>query len=548
MAIPYSFTSSDLFAQARPDGYDRLSAVEKDATRLHIATALIPYVRDGTIYFPYHRLISLPPRTLFSNLQKITLKTKAEPYRLYSYYPKYNSYLPPKFRDGYLTIHSTASTYEQANVLSDYFIEDVRLQGKRYDQDLSTLGCWENDECLTRILKNALEKKEINPVNMRQVVFETIPETKVFNPTWARALIHSVMGTNVARKKWLDISSGWGDRLLAAMSLDMDYVGFDPNTNLKKGHSEMIAMFGDKSRHQVIYEPFEKGTIPAGPYDVVLTSPPYFDLEEYAPGQEGQSIVSYSGYTRWMVWFMFAALEKAWKNLAIGGYLILHLGDAKTIVIVEPTNIFIENYLPGASWEGVIGVAGDKGYPRPVWVWKKVDARGPRRIWDMTTSSERTLLKMYPELHHELIRFYVNKYAPYYTRRRKNADIIRMYVQQGRPDLTIENITSVYSDLVITSLIEVQEIDDAIATLVTGLQTYPIVNVGSITENMPSYNIRIQNGVTIRAQVAQKLPVLSKDNIAVVLTDDILASLLEQLGLDNTILWAVSILELTYKL
>ena len=37
----------------------------------------------------------------------------------------------------------------------------------------------------------------------------------------------------------------------------------------------------------VIYEPFESGTLPAGPYDVILTSPPYFNLEELYAGTTG---------------------------------------------------------------------------------------------------------------------------------------------------------------------------------------------------------------------------------------------------------------------
>ena len=61
------------------------------------------------------------------------------------------------------------------------------------------------------------------------------------------------------------------------------------------------------------------------------------------PGQQGQSIVSYPKYNEWMVWFLFASLTKAWNNLKIDDeYLILHLGDARTIKTTEATNIFIE--------------------------------------------------------------------------------------------------------------------------------------------------------------------------------------------------------------
>ena len=72
-----------------------------------------------------------------------------------------------------------------------------------------------------------------------------------------------------------------------------------------------------------------------------------------------------------MVRFLFVSLEKAWDLLEIGGYLLLHLGDTETIRIAEATNLFIEEYLSGSYWRGVIGVGGESGFRRPVWVWEK---------------------------------------------------------------------------------------------------------------------------------------------------------------------------------
>jgi hypothetical protein len=230
---------------------------------------------------------------------------------------------------------------------------------------------WNNNFFLKKIFKQLLRQNRINNRVLREIITQNIAENKFFNPTWVKALLTTVIGRKLKNKKWLDISAGWGDRLLTAMALDMEYHGFDPNIDLIDGHHQMIDMFGNHKKHIIYYEPFEKAIIPNVKYDVILTSPPYFNLEEYAPNQKEQSIVNYPDLNDWIVNFLFASLLKAWEHLKIGGFLILHLGDTRQLQLAEPTNVFIQNFLPFASWEGIIGIKGMSGYNRPVWVWKK---------------------------------------------------------------------------------------------------------------------------------------------------------------------------------
>jgi hypothetical protein len=551
----------------------------------NLATAeLVARVRSGEIWFPYQRTFQLPPATLFANLKTMHAQTKISPnYRLYSYNPSFASYLPPKFRGQSLLLVGNPKSYENADVLSDYFIEEVRLQAKRYDQRYSPLECWNQDECLKGIMTEALNASQITPPTLRDALYKTVAETGIFNPSWARSLLEVVMGPDLAGKKWLDISSGWGDRLLAAMSLDMDYVGFDPNVELKPGHDGMIAMFGDPNRHRVIYEPFEKATIPPGPYDVILTSPPYFTIEEYVAGQTGQSIVSYPEKTQWMVWFLFASLNKAWDNLKEGGYLILHLGDSikkdkngtiiETIATTEPANIFIENYLPGASWEGVIGLEGKSGYPRPTWVWRKVGRTEPRNVWEpdpnyrgfghnkQLSYSQRTLLNTYPELQAELINFYAAKYAPNYPIRKTNCKAIRDHVAVQLPQIPREYIDYILGNcLLISALLEtlgadstIQECINIIATVLPSIQTDPNILTQVYDQYgakfAPNYAVRKANGKAIRDHISQSLPNIPREWIDNLLADDLMiSSLLEtRIGVDGTIKWATAMIKLSFR-
>lgn len=399
-------------------------------------------INNGTIWFPWQKLNN-NAETLFKNLQnKNAAILRPNGYRLYSYYPKYNLYLPPLFRSQYIIVDSSM-LMKDVDILSDMFLEDIRLESKKSGQEFSVLECWDDKDCLKTILKKSLEYDTINPDTMREAIYNTIAEATIFKPSWAKALLKLVMG-DPKGKSWLDISAGWGDRLLTAMALDMNYLGFDPNIRLKERHDLMIKQFGNGNQ-KIVYEPFENGVIDQT-FDVILSSPPFFDIEIYAPGQKGQSIESYPSYGQWMAQFLFASLNKAWSHLKEDGYLILHLGDSKTIHMAEATNLYIESFLINSSWEGVIGLQSYSKYPRPVWVWKKVSKN--RKLWSGNNSLsyyKRRLIDTYPDLMREIINGNAASISNYNELRSKG-DKIRLDVGVLMVDVPQIQIDSILSD------------------------------------------------------------------------------------------------------
>lgn len=351
---------------------------------------LIEMAKAGKIWFPYRRFFAQKPQILFCNLLERDLGVEVENFRLVSYFPRFGLYLPARFRGTPTVISTQEDTYAEVDSVTDFFIEDVRMQAKRYDQEKSIAESWSTSR---ELFKKALQEEVITPEVLRECIYLTFAETQIFSVSWAKQLVKTILGEDTLNKKWLDISAGWGDRLLTAISLGMRYTGFDPNVALKPGHSEIIDTFGDRTRHHVIYEPFEKGKLPVQEYDLVFTSPPYFDVEEYAPEQEGQSIVEYPSLDLWFVKFLFTSLKKAWNSLKEDGYLILHLSDTKSANLAEATNLFIETYLPNSSWEGVLGVRRAGGPARAVWVWKKTN---DQRRWN--PKKQRSFTSLFPRL------------------------------------------------------------------------------------------------------------------------------------------------------
>lgn len=83
----------------------------------------------------------------------------------------------------------------------------------------------------------------------------------------------------------LDPTMGWGGRLLGAMSMGINYTGIDTNLALTDGYEEMIdtiyLSFAVESNINLIWQNCLDVDYSAIKYDLVLTSPPYVNMENY---------------------------------------------------------------------------------------------------------------------------------------------------------------------------------------------------------------------------------------------------------------------------
>jgi hypothetical protein len=150
-----------------------------------------------------------------------------------------------------------------------------------------------------------------------------------------------------------DPSSGWGGRLVGAMSVDMrrnvHYVGTDPNTdhdtyNGRTKYHEIADFFNEHVRingtlfgkHHT-YEMFQKGSEVIGQdsrfqkykdkVDMIFTSPPYFAKEVYSDDPE-QSCHKFVQYEAWREGFLRPTLETCVEYLKSDRYLLWNIADA----------------------------------------------------------------------------------------------------------------------------------------------------------------------------------------------------------------------------
>lgn len=218
-----------------------------------------------------------------------------------------------------------------------------------------------------------------------------------FKPSLAKFIYDNFPSESV-----LDISSGWGDRMVGAIASEkvQSYLGFDPNFELKPGHDKIRDLAGDKKdNYQVIYSPFETAEF-KGQFDLCFSSTPFYNFEEYNNNNPDQSYLKYPKFEHWMTGFLYRSMINAWNHIKMDGHLILHISDLRDYKICEAMVLMAVAKLLNCQFDGVITcVAKDSDKHRLVWVFRKT-TNADKKAAD---SAEFFLKRFYPDIYNRFI-------------------------------------------------------------------------------------------------------------------------------------------------
>lgn len=290
----------------------------------------------------------------------------------------------------YQLVEVRTENYEKYDNLSDYFQEHVRVNCRRVDQSQSPLEYWRSHTQYGRV--DLADPDAVRAI--RDQLFAEHYECTTFKPSLMVGFGKKFGATSI-----LDISAGWGDRLIGALALGVPYVGVDPNADLHAGYTKMIRTFADaKARkdYVVINDTFQKAKLPKRAYDLVFTSPPYFNLEKYAltaseAVQKKQSDYGLTNVSEWLNGFLFVSLAKAWAALTVGGHMIININEFRGGEPFIARMLAEVNGYPDALYLGCIGqYTADRGsagrdarvYAQPFWVWRKVAGLPTRETYN----------------------------------------------------------------------------------------------------------------------------------------------------------------------
>jgi len=138
-----------------------------------------------------------------------------------------------------------------------------------------------------------------------------------FKPTTAMYVYKKYNATSV-----LDPCAGWGGRMLGAWALDISYTGIDTNTSLQYAYTNMMALLNKGDSLKMLWENSLTTDFSKIDYDLVLTSPPYINLELY-PG-----MTPFESKAKFYNDFLIPLINKCRTNIKPGGKVCFNISPA----------------------------------------------------------------------------------------------------------------------------------------------------------------------------------------------------------------------------
>jgi len=210
-----------------------------------------------------------------------------------------------------------------------YHFQFKNLLNCRREKGKTIYDIWNDPEEQKKLIENTRKRNRGGRTaagNVYECFRINLGSIVMFKSTTAKYLYKKYGASHV-----LDPTAGWGGRMLGAWALDIDYTGIDTNTELQSAYDGMID-FLDKeqeldsnlfetqaSKLKMIYKSCLDVDFSEITYDMVLTSPPYINLELYEHMKPWQSDEAF--YKD----FFLPLFEKCLKHIKIGGNVCFNI-------------------------------------------------------------------------------------------------------------------------------------------------------------------------------------------------------------------------------
>jgi len=216
-------------------------------------------------YFLYIHIIMPPPAPTY---EEVLARKTLPPEQLVVEYDKLKRYKPTNLKRTFagnpILYHFQLDNLCRVKVAGHSFYEIMNDETLRND-------LWE------KTLKYGARSRPETPDTRMFEMWRRLKGAVVFfRPTIAINVYKQFNPTHI-----LDVCMGWGGRMLGAMVHDIDYTGIDTNIDLKPAYENILATFPTKSNITLLWENSLSVDFSTIPYDLVLTSPPYYNTELY---------------------------------------------------------------------------------------------------------------------------------------------------------------------------------------------------------------------------------------------------------------------------
>lgn len=202
--------------------------------------------------------------------------------------------------------YKTGSQFKPGMKLCQHFCDNFwEIQNNK---GLTFADCWNNPILMDKVRIWGLEgMSELWLSWVRRAVFMSsgLPNSSFYRPHLSRQVIHS---TGIRNGLLFDPCAGWGGRMLGTVSYGWNYVSCEPNIKTYDNLRRIIDFLEIHDKVKLYNIPVEDFDIQSIKPDVVLTSPPYFNLEVYN-NESNQSYNKYDQYESWRDNWLYSIIE-----------------------------------------------------------------------------------------------------------------------------------------------------------------------------------------------------------------------------------------------
>jgi hypothetical protein len=210
----------------------------------------------------------------------------------------------------------------------------------------------------------------------KKVYLSSAENVFVYVVIWKLLFPEMSASDDFSNLKILDGAGGYGSRLMAAIMLNANYVGVEPNPLSTPGFNKMIEMFGSSEKQKMLEDGLPNAAginaLPPGWADVVMFSPPMWGKEVYNDETVAkQSINMFSNEKMWLGEFLHASIEELWSHLRVGGFIVFqsvrydYIGEYMLKEHAEKRK--------DAVFRGILSRVTTAGRYKPNWVWQKIN-------------------------------------------------------------------------------------------------------------------------------------------------------------------------------
>jgi 16S rRNA G966 N2-methylase RsmD len=298
-----------------------------------------------------------------------------------------------KGKDDTICLIKDIHSYEEADSITSLFTEYARMRS-RIIHNMSPYEFWRKNyyEVVSFAVKEYRLRLNTIPNNINEIanmrpMFQKIAKDAVYALHEAmyrlckEATTFSPVLSKYIYEKYLpneggivfDPFGGWGDRMIGAICCDKvkKYSCVDANRALIEGYENIKKIENGNKVDYIIMDTLKYLPGENTKYDIVFTSPPYFDYEIYTNYRDADQSIYNRDYSKWISEFYEPIIKGCIRVCKLNGYIIFHVGNTNACPnLVSDTKNIIEKY--GAKHMHTLNIRTGSKRPVPILVYKKI--------------------------------------------------------------------------------------------------------------------------------------------------------------------------------